>query len=410
MKKFYSAALALAAILSLSLQLDAKRKNELVEVRPSIKNPATSFVIFADLQTYKNCEHEIAEYRKALEKEGLGTFIYASDWKRPEQVRGYIYSVNADVAPLEGMLFLGDVPKVKVKGADYLASSPESADGGWIVTDRFYDDFQLTFNFCGRDSTDNTYTYVLSSHGRQEVFCDIYSSRLRVPDSQSENRYDELKSTISSWAANHRNYRFDADKVMRSGNVGKWTCSLDTFLEGDQTMPLSFSDAAAEQETEDLIAIYRMTKESLYSGRNCTSKLLEMMKKSHSATVRKAALDCLAQFADSNCVKGVEAGLEDADENIRCSAARYAAQMGIFPERAAESSLQHEKVPEMVKFVLDESNSLEARIAMANELGLYSRSYNRDKITEGLSVALSRKYECPQPLREEILKTIRRIR
>ena len=406
MNRILVATLLLAAVFSFPQQLNARRTNELVEIRPSVKHPSTTFVIFADIQTYNACKNEIGEYRKALEKEGLGTFIYASDWKRPEQVKGYIYSVNADVAPLEGVLFVGNVPQVKVKGAGHLASEPSCFNAeDCILSDRFYDDFNLNFIFCGNDPSDGSFVYELSSRGRQDISCDIYSSRIYLQAGQESDQYEAVKKTISSWAIAHISQKIDAEKIMRKGNVGKWTCSLDTFLEGDQTEALP-----SDSETTEITSIYKMTEDALASKGNCSAELLEIIKESNSVSVRKSALDCLAKFADDNCAMAVEAALDDPDETIRCSAARYAALMGICPERAAACSLQHERVPEMVQEVLDEEQTLEQRIATARELGNYYMSYNRDKITEGLSVALSRKFLCPQPLREEILKTLRRIR
>ena len=409
MKKLYKVMLAVAAVMSLSFQLDARRRTELVEIRPSIKTPASSYVIFVDIATYNNCEAELKAYRSALEKEGLGTYIYAAEWRSPEQVRGYLYSVNAEKTPLEGVIFVGDIPVVKVKGAAHLASSPKrAAEKEWIVTDRFYDDYQLDFNYCGRDSLDGTFTYELSSRGRQDVFCDIYSSRIVTAGLEPDKKYEVVKEILSAGTAARGDRQ--PDGTLRLGHVNKWVCTIDNNLRGDQTVPLTFNADAQKREIDDFISVYAMTDDALARGASCSDKLLEMLKKSHSPIVRKAALSCLSQFADDNCVKGVEAGLEDFDASIRELAAGLAAEMGIFPEHAAESNLQHGKVPEMVEFVLDENNPLEQRIAVAGELGLYSRSYNREKITEGLSVALSRKYMCPQPLREEILKTLRRIR
>ncbi len=401
--------LAVAAVMSLSVQLDARRRTELVEIRPSIKNAASSFVVFVDIETYNKCEAELKAYRSALEKEGLGTYIYAAEWRRPEQVRGYLYSVNAEKTHLEGVLFVGDIPVVKVKGAAHLASNPQrAAEKEWIVTDRFYDDFQLDFNFCGRDSLDGSFAYELSSRGRQDVFCDIYSSRIVTAGIEPDKKYEVVREILSSSTAVHGEKQ--PDGTLRLGHVNKCLCTIDNNLRGDQTMPLTFKADVQKREMDEFISIYKMTDDALARGASCSDKLLEMLKKSHSPVVRKAALSCLSQFADDNCVKGVETGLEDFDASIRELASSLAAEMGIFPEHAAENTLQHDKVPEMVEFVLDETNSLEQRIAMARELGLYSRSYNRDKITDGLSVALSRKYICPQPLREEILKTLRRIR
>lgn len=399
MKKIYcKVMLAVAAVTSLSFQLDAKRRTELVEIRPSIKSPASSYVVFVDFDTYNNCETELKAYRSALEKEGLGTYIYAAEWRSPEQVRGYLYSVNAEKTPLEGVLFVGDIPVVKVKGDN----------DEWVVTDRFYDDYQLDFNFCGRDSLDGSFRYELSSRGRQDVFCDIYSSRIVTAGLEPVAKYEVVREILSGSTAARGEKQ--PEGTFRLGHVNKWLCTIGNNLSGDQTMPLTFKADAQKREIEDFISVYSMTDDALARGASCSGKLLEMMKKTHSPMVRRAALACLSQFADGNCIKGVESGLEDSDASIRELASIIAAEMGIFPERAAESTLQHEKVPEMVEFVLDENNPVGQRIEMARELGLYSRSYNREKIAEGLSVALSRKYMCPQPLREEILKTLRRIR
>ena len=47
---------------------------------------------------------------------------------------------------------------------------------------------------------------------------------------------------------------------------------------------------------------------------------------------------------------------------------------------------------------------------MAEALGWFDRSWQRARIVEGFQIAKSGKYDCPEDLREEMLKTLKRLR
>ena len=69
----------------------------------------------------------------------------------------------------------------------------------------------------------------------------------------------------------------------------------------------------------------------------------------------------------------------------------------------------HYDIDKYVAFVLDESQPLRLRIVMAEALGWFNRSWQRDKIREGFKVAKSNKFKCDPALREEMLKTLKRL-
>ncbi len=176
-------------------------------ILPSIKTK-TTFAIVVDQKSYDEVKSEIDAYRSSIENEGLGTYLLIDNWKRPESIREQLIKLHKnEKAPLEGCVFIGDIPIPMIRDAHHLSSAFKmSPKANWqkssIPSDRYYDDFGLTFDYIKQDSLIPDYHYMtLRADSKQYISPDIYSARIRPLHLKDQNPYqmlrDYLKKTVA---------------------------------------------------------------------------------------------------------------------------------------------------------------------------------------------------------------------
>ena len=145
--------------------------------------------IFVDSRTYSACTAELDAYRDVLRSEGLNALILSEEWQTPEQVRDGIRRLAADRKnPLEGVVFVGDIPVAMIREAQWLTTAFKMNEQRFppfessVASDRFYDDFDLDFELIARDEEHPGVSYYrLTEKGDVRIRCDIYSARMKVP-------------------------------------------------------------------------------------------------------------------------------------------------------------------------------------------------------------------------------------
>ena len=95
-----------------------------------VKTP-TAFAIITDSETLSKCAEEFHAYKQVLEEEGLGTYIISADWKGPEEVKAEILALAGKKPRLEGVVFAGDIPIVKVRQGQHLTTAFKMNEEAW---------------------------------------------------------------------------------------------------------------------------------------------------------------------------------------------------------------------------------------------------------------------------------------
>lgn len=96
-------------------------------------------------------------------KDGLATWILIDDWESPAEIRALLKELYEDRRmPLEGTVFVGDIPVPMIRDAQFLSSAfkmdqKRPWDQSSIPSDRYYDDFGLQFDFLKQDSIQPLY-------------------------------------------------------------------------------------------------------------------------------------------------------------------------------------------------------------------------------------------------------------
>ena len=218
-----------------------------------VKSP-TTFAIITDSETLSKCSEEFHAYKQVLEEEGLGTYIISADWKGPEEVKAEILALAGKKPRLEGVVFAGDIPIVKVRQGQHLTTAFKMNEEAWpieessVPSDRFYDDFDLRFDFICRDTVEtDVFYYRLSEEGAQHLRPDIYSARMKVPAVMKGDKYEIMRKYLRKVVDAHRqnnaldNLTFFAGHGYNSDCLTLWRQKPVVFRE---YFPYVFSQAS----------------------------------------------------------------------------------------------------------------------------------------------------------------------
>ena len=191
---------------------------------PKAAKATGTFAIFIDQASYDACRAEVDAYRDQLVSEGLNALVLAGDWITPEQVKTRITALSRRKPALEGMVFIGDIPVVRVRQGQHLTTAFKMNENTFprvessVTSDRYYDTPSLDFEFIGRDSLDSRHFYYnLTDKGAQHVQPAWYSGRILVPADYPGDHQNVLRRYLQKVVAAHR-------KVQDEGNP------LDHFL------------------------------------------------------------------------------------------------------------------------------------------------------------------------------------
>lgn len=257
MKYFLSVVLTLWLGISLHAQ---------TVIKPTIKSNS-SFAIIVDNATFEAAKDEILAYRNSVEKDKLGTYIIHDDWNNPSEIRKMLKSLYFQKrGPIEGAVFIGDIPVPMIRQAQNLTSAfkmPETF--AWhrssVPSDRYYDDFDLQFEFLKQDEDEkrkNLFYYKLKADSPQYVAMDIYTGRIKPPlSTPDENAVAIIKKYLSKLVA-VRNEHNQLDRMIVSkghgynsnsiaswtGEVGAFRSSFPKMFERDQSIQFLYYEDA----------------------------------------------------------------------------------------------------------------------------------------------------------------------
>lgn len=187
----------LAIVLLLPFILQAKVAVE----KPRSKQP-TAFAIVVDQATYDKTAPQIHAYRDVLEADGLSTYILRDNWQTPEQVREQLIALmrkTAKRSPLEGVVFVGDIPIAMVRNAQHLTTAFKMDEDNFpmiqssVPSDRYYDCPDLQFELIARDTTDRLLSYFnLACDSPQRLDPGLLFGRIRYPEQLGGDKYEGI--------------------------------------------------------------------------------------------------------------------------------------------------------------------------------------------------------------------------
>ena len=173
-----------------------------VEVIKSQKQYESSFAIVIDKDTYNRIENAVTEYRNSIENDGLSVFILINEWKSPDEIKSELIKLYHGQPKLEGAVFIGNIPIPMITKAQYMTTAFKLPEDNFPVnktsvpSDRFYDDFDLKFQFIEQDSVNSLfYYYSLLPDSPQKIDREIYSARIKPPV-EDETKYTLIENYL----------------------------------------------------------------------------------------------------------------------------------------------------------------------------------------------------------------------
>ncbi|MBQ7818185.1 MAG: HEAT repeat domain-containing protein [Bacteroidales bacterium] len=167
------------------------------------------FAIVIDPISYKETKTEVDAYAQSIEKQGLKTYIIEDVWYNPDSIKTKIIELATQKkAPIEGVVFIGDIPVPMIRDAQHFTSAfkakqdPKKMEFSSVPSDRFYDDFDLQFSFIEQSKEkSNQFYYSLTAQSTQVCQPDIYSARMKTCDKEGKSKYDRLKAYLKKVVA-----------------------------------------------------------------------------------------------------------------------------------------------------------------------------------------------------------------
>lgn len=210
-----------------------------------------SFAIVTDPQTFNNCKAAIETYRSAVCADGLDAFVVSRNWTNPDELKDSLMLYHK-MRALEGAVFIGDVPIAMIRGAQHLTSAFKMDEtlpmrDSSVPSDRFYDDFDLKFDFLGRDSVErNFFYYNLAAESPQHISCDIYTGRIKSSEKRGD-KYGEISRYLIKAAA-AKSQENPLDHLMSYCGSGSFSNSLaawkDETITLKEQMPAAFDNGS----------------------------------------------------------------------------------------------------------------------------------------------------------------------
>ncbi len=198
------------------------------ESAPQVISPlqrhARSVALIADSKTYQQTGEAISAYRDAIEKDGLAAYILVDDWANPEAVKSAIITLYNEASQFQGVVLIGDIPVPMISNAQHLTSAFKmnqerfSLKRTSIPSDRFYDDFDLLFDFIRRDTTHSLlFYYSLKPESGQRISKEIYSARI-FSGKRDSTRYEHLRDYLHRIAVQKRSIETIDNMLVYTGH------------------------------------------------------------------------------------------------------------------------------------------------------------------------------------------------
>ncbi len=200
------------------------------------KPKQSGFAIVIDPKSYQEAGKEVDAYKNAIEKEGLKCFLVVDKWGIPDSIKNYLQKLYKSTDfPIEGAVFIGDIPVAMVRDAPHLSSAfkMDQDKYAWnrssIPSDRYYDDFNLTFTFLKKDAKfPLLYYYSLNADSPQKLTVEIYTSRIKAPE--GKDKYVKLAEYLKKVVAYKQN-PIQVDQVLYFTGHGYNSEDMRTWMD-----------------------------------------------------------------------------------------------------------------------------------------------------------------------------------
>ena len=202
-------------------------------VMASCGSSKRTVAVVVDQVTYEKIATEVDAYVAAITNSSREGVLVVDKWFNPDSIKAELFSMYKN-NNLEGAVFIGDIPIPMVRDAQHMTTAfkmdqKRRMDWSSVPSDRFYDDFDLTFDFIKQDENQKLFFYYsLRADSPQQITCDIYSARIKAPE--GENKYKLVADYLVKAAEAHKNCEA-MDKVFHFAGHGYNSDSMNARID-----------------------------------------------------------------------------------------------------------------------------------------------------------------------------------
>ena len=189
--------------------------------------------VVVDQVTYEKIATEVDAYVAAITNSSREGVLVVDKWFNPDSIKAELFNMYQN-NNLEGAVFIGDIPIPMVRDAQHMTTAfkmdqKRRMDWSSVPSDRFYDDFDLAFDFIKQDENQKLFFYYsLRADSPQQITCDIYSARIKAPE--GENKYKLVADYLVKAAQAHKNCEA-MDKVFHFAGHGYNSDSMNARID-----------------------------------------------------------------------------------------------------------------------------------------------------------------------------------
>lgn len=228
------------------------------------KDIHSGFAIVIDPESYSQAKEQIDQYQQTVQSRGLKPILVIDKWGVPDSIRAELIRLHNDSKnPIEGCVLIGDIPVAMVRDAQHMASAFKMDQERFprmessIPSDRFYDSFDLQFDYLDKDST-RWFYYSLRADGAQKLNPTIYSARITPRSNDRGDKYEKLRRYMDR-VNQHAQATEALDRVLLFGGDGNLSNSLAARMDSkaefyeqcpwmrDQKQSVTYMDYAQEE-------------------------------------------------------------------------------------------------------------------------------------------------------------------
>ena len=197
------------------------------------RNAKTTLAVVVDEKTYAAIPEQVDAYVKSVDNSYRTGVLVVDKWYNPDSIKAHLFDMYTNNG-LEGAVFIGDIPIPMLRDAQHFTTAFKmnqsmNIQRSSVPSDRFYDDFDLKFNFIKQDEQKKQFFYSsLLPDSAQEIGCDIYSSRIKAPE--GENKYELLAAYLQKAVAAKQD-KAVMDKILHFGGHGYNSESMNARID-----------------------------------------------------------------------------------------------------------------------------------------------------------------------------------
>lgn len=195
----------------------------------------SSVAVVVDKVTYEKTEKEVKNYMSSIDQSGKKAILVIEKWNNPDSLRAVLKNLYIH-NNLEGAVLIGDVPVPMIRDAQHLATAFKmNQNRDWkessIPSDRFYDDFDLKFDYVKQDKDVSLYHYYsLRFDSPQQIHCDIYSARIKAPVIPGKDKYTLIAEYLTKVVSDKANKR-SMSKILHAAGHGYNSNSMNARID-----------------------------------------------------------------------------------------------------------------------------------------------------------------------------------